>query len=91
MEISRQLGSVINNFKTYTSKERPKKRKREDPTDTLAGLGVYLLENPKLYEQPPSIEEDKEIMIDEDIRHWLRIGTSINLEIREKLINTLRE
>lgn len=90
--ISRDSGVLHKQFKTNASEEeRPRKRKGEDPLDTPTSLGVYLSENPKLYEQPQPVEEDEEIMIDEDLRRGLRIGTSLNPEIREKLISTLRE
>ena len=74
-----------------TSEERPKKRKRGDPIDTPTGHIVYISENPNSYERPQPVEEDEEVVIDEDLEHVLRIGTSLIPEIREKLINTLQD
>ena len=48
-------------------------------------------ENPKSYERPQPFEEDEEVMIMEDPEQKLRIGTNLNLEVKEKLINILRD
>ena len=92
MEINRHPRSV----KETVSKPIPHRnaRKRGIGKTLLTSQlvsGVYLLENPKLYERPQLVEEDEEIMIYEEIGHGLRIDTCLNYKTKEKLINLLRE
>ncbi|XP_057247193.1 uncharacterized protein LOC130589711 [Beta vulgaris subsp. vulgaris] len=73
----------INSFRTKAPEEKKeKKRKREEPAEIPAGLGVYISENPKYYERPRPVEEVEEVVIEPEVGHTLRIGSNLNPEIR---------
>ena len=43
------------------------------------------------YERPRPVEEDEEVIVDQEVGHVLRIGTYISPEIREELLQTLKD
>lgn len=49
-----------------------KKRKREENHPT-SGLGAYITENPKQYEDPEPAKDNEEVVIDKDLGRTLRV------------------
>lgn len=54
-------------------------------------FGIYIYENPKVYNRPRTVADDEEVWINEQLGRRVKVGISISPELREKLIDILRK
>lgn len=71
--------------------EKTKKRKQTNTEEPLPIVGLYVIENPKRYERPRSVDGDEVVCVNENKRRMIRIGRQVLDGIRSQIISVIQE